>query len=157
VNPSAKLARVSQTCREFQRLTKGPLFRALTEFARFSSLDEDQRRTADAPVLSRLTPSQHRVWFEAVVLRRSVWVTGGRDSGKTTLYLHLCDHPVPGLCVVDAEYDANFHILRSTCYTQMDENMPAYADRAWNFHRAESRPVRLPIDGSGPWWWLLSQ
>lgn len=159
------LVQVSQTCSELQRLANTLLLRVLPEVARFASLDARQWQAADAPILRRLTPSQRRVWWDAVVLRRSLWVTGPPYSGKSVLYEHLCEARVPGLCVVhdDPQTPQSLRRMRHSAHTQMvvfrstmpEQEMPTYADRAWGFHRVELRLEPFCVDNSGPWWWLL--
>jgi len=166
------LVQVSQTCSELQRLANALLLRVLPEVARFASLDARQRQAADAPILRRLTPSQRRVWWDAVVLRRSLWVTGPPYSGKSVLYEHICEAHVPSLCVVhdDSPTPQSLRKTRRSAHTQMvvfqstvsEKEMPAYADRVWGFRRValprlpftglDNRPF---IDDSAPWWWVL--
>ena len=166
------LVQVSQTCSELQCLANTLLLRVLPEVARFASLDVRQRRAADTPILRRLTPSQRRVWWDAVVLRRSVWVSGPLYSGKSFMYEHLCEARVPGLCVVhdDPPTPQSLRKMRHSTHTQMvvfrstvpEQAIPAYADRAWGFYRLELQRVSFtghdnapPVNDSVPWWWLL--
>ena len=166
------LVRVSQTCRALQRIASALLLRVLPEVARFASLDDRQRQAVDASVLRRLTPPQRRAWFDAVVLRRSLWVTGPPFSGKSVLYEHLCEARVPGLCVVhdDPPTPQSFRKMRHSTHTQMvvfrstvpEQAMPAYADRAWGFYHLELQRVPFAgydnapfVNDSGHWWWLL--
>ena len=159
------LVRVSQTCRALRRIASVLLLRVLPEVARFASLDDCQRQAADTSVLRRLTPSQRRVWFDTVVLRRSLWVTGPPYSGKSFMHEHLCEARVPGLCVVhdDPPTPQSLRKTRRSTHTQMvvfrstmpEQEMPTYADRAWGFHRVELQLEPFCVDNSGPWWWLL--